>query len=187
MIETWSTLEELDWSWEQLAAELGETFLDFTKGQIFYVQVRRAVEDKQVEPERPSLIRRLRGSLTGHGPGNADPLVQFYRMDFCLYCECAGPAESGGSVQLSPEQQEQILALGWAQPEGKNRARWGYPNYCAYFPHEGGRISIPPVQMLAGDYRDLVDAPRAAQLAIDTLRGPLDAPSPDRLTIVRRG
>lgn len=184
MFETWSTTERPEWSWERFHAELSETLLDLTKGEMLTVEVPR---DPPHEPPRSNLLTRAYWSLTGGGPRDIDPLLQFNRMDLCLYCSCGGPVESGGWVRLSSEQQAQIVALGWAQPEGKDRARWGYPNYWAYFPHEGGTISSPPLERLTGDYRELVDAGAAARLAIDTLGGPLGAESPGGLTVARRG
>lgn len=188
MFETGSTTERPELTWQQFHAELSETLLDLTKGEILTVEVLR---EPPVEPAEPDTtqnrVTRLIRSLTRSEPCDEAPLLQFFRMDLCLYCECAGPVESGGWVRYSAEQQQQIAALGWAQPVGKDRKRWGYPQYCAYFPHEGETISLPPVQRLTGDWRDLVDAPAAAGLAIDTLRGPMGVTSTGGLTVVRRG
>ncbi len=151
------------------------------------VQVLRDPAEEVGEPDRPGIAARLMQSLTRSKPRDEPPALQFFRMDDTLYGECTGPVESGGWVQYSPEQKDQIAALGWAQAEGKDRGRGGYPQYCVYFPHEGGILSRPPEAKVRGDYRQLVDARRAAKLAVHTLRGPLGVSAPDGLTVQRRG
>lgn len=184
MFETWSTTERPEWSWERFHAELCETLLDLTEGEILTVRVPR---DPSAVPPRQGFLTRMHWSLTRGGEGEVDPFLQFFRMRDTLYCTCGGPVESGGSVRLAPLQQQYIQSLGWAQAEGNDRKRWGYPNYCAYFPHDGEHFSRPAPAHIRGEYRDLVDGPRASELAVQTLRGPLQASSPVDVSVKREG
>ena len=98
------------------------------------------------------------------GPASdQDRYVRFVRRAEVLFGECPGAVVDGGSLELSPQQQSDLLDMGWGPPDlGPS----DYPNYRAVW-----RPAEPvtrPVEFLSEE-----DAREAAQFAIDTLRGPL--------------
>lgn len=82
VFESWTTTESPDCSWEDLGTHLQATFLDLTKGQIFYVEVRRGPLAPRREVENPNPLRQLIRSVRGGPSPDADPVLNFYRMDF---------------------------------------------------------------------------------------------------------
>lgn len=170
--------------WAQFHAGLAATMFDLEHTTFLNIRVPRA--PGRGEPEsfpQPGLFNQL----FGRRRRPVDPLLQFFRMAYCLYGECAGPVEDGGGVWFNDEQKHALAALGWAQAQGEFRENRGFPNYCVYFPHHEGRLSEPPRQRDGGRYQEVVDFDRAATLAIDTLRGPLVVESPGQLRIERTG
>ncbi len=116
---------------------------------------------------------------------DTDPFVAFVRMRDSLYGNCGGPADSDGWVRLTGEQQAGIEALGWARATGEERDHWGYPNYRVYFPHGKQGLADPSYDPPFPPYDEGVNFDEAARLAVDTLRGPLGADTPRKLTVIR--
>lgn len=173
--------------WAQFRADLAATLADLGRtqeGQMVNISVRREERPVASGPRMGPGRRLIRG-VFGTRVRDIDPLIQFYKFAGCLYGETAGPADSDGWVQLSADQQAGIEALGWARATGRDRGRWGYPNYCVYFPHADGVLSQPVRTPVTQPYPEVVDAERAAGLAVDTLRGPLAADTPRKLLVVR--
>lgn len=168
--------------WDHFRAGLVAVLLDQNDGGMFNVQLKAEV----VPPVRAP-ARSLLGRLLGRHRHSIPPALQFFRIEECLFCACVGPLEDGGGAALSAAQQSAIRRLGWRQATGDQRERFGWPAFRAYFPHEGEDIAVPPSLPPPGPYPKNVDAERAARLAIDTLRGPLGARTPQDLTVSRSG
>ncbi len=187
MYPTQSTTEVATDDWARFHADLVVTLADLGlthEGQMLNISVTRPQKPDVQEPRVGPLRRLIRAALGRQGR-DMDPLLQFYRMRDSLYGECAGPADSDGWVKLTPEQQVGIETLGWARATGKDRGRWGYPNYCVYFPHRDGKLYDPHYDGPFPPYAEGVDIEEAARLAVDTLRGPLGADTPRKLTVIR--
>jgi hypothetical protein len=174
-------------SWPEFQAELRDTLLDLGLKSMLHVRVRDWARPAAAEPAAAHGHFAKLHSLFGGEERDAEPALSFFRMDEGLYGDCSGPVEDGGWVRYSAEQRRQITDLGWAQATGKDRGMWGFPAYCVYFPHEGELLSRPLKALIPGSYRDLVDVGRAARLAVDTLRGPLGAATPEGLRVDRNG
>ena len=100
--------------------------------------------------------------------------LQFARVvmrgfeDQVLWGETSGALEDGGTADLDFEQQQQILDLGWSPPDGLSE----FPNYQMVWQRDDGKAWIKKS-----------DAKDAADVACQTLRGPLRVMSPGRVTV----
>lgn len=141
-----------------------------------------ATPSREDLPEPPS---RLRWWLRGRRGRTGAPWLSFMRADECLYLTFSGPVEDGGWVILSPRQRAGLEALGWKQSQRsrRDRKRWSWPHYCAYFPVGPGGVGDPS-NLPRGLYEEMVDFGAAAHLAVDTLRGPLGAQAPEDLRVM---
>lgn len=169
--------------WAEFAVDLAATLVDLHEDQVCTVWVRRPA--KLPEPATQGVLRRMLDAALRRQVRDTDPFVQFFWMCGCLYGNCGGAADSDGWVQLTAQQQAGIEALGWARATGKDRDRWGYPNYRSYFPHADGVLSRPPGEPVRQPYPEAVYIDQAARLAVDTLRGPLGADTPRKLRVTR--
>lgn len=178
-------------SWERFHTDLSASISDLADGAFLIVHTERTPEERNATvPEPPDLFQSVWRKIAGTSERNADPFVFFQRVGRHVVCDASGPADLNGPVQLTRAQQAWVVALGWAEPvKDRDRTYWGVAHYRAYFPHDGvpARMSgrkLPPEQE-GLDYRDLVDADRAARMAVDTLAGPFAVPSPRRLRVER--
>lgn len=188
MYPTQSTTQVATDDWAVFAADLAATLPDLHPDQICTISVPRGgtTPAQARAAAKVGLIRTLLDVLKRRRQArDTDPFVSFFRMRNSLYGECGGPTDSDGWVRLTAEQQAGIEALGWARATGKERDHWGYPNYCVYFPHWEGVLCRPTGQQVTLPYPAAVDVDRAVRLAIDTLRGPLGADTPRKLTVDR--
>jgi len=106
------------------------------------------------------------------------PYVQFSRFETTLLGECSGATSFGGPVDLTPDQDAAIRALGWQHPD--DVPTWGpqgVRNYRCRWP------SVPPGGPAPAAYPDRDVTRLAAALAVDTLRGPLAVASPEELIL----
>lgn len=78
---------------------------------------------------RDGVVRPARfGGLVAERRGPVLPYVQALRIGDVLVVEASGSVQIGGTVPLSDAEHEQLLALGWAVPDG------GVANYRGQYP-----------------------------------------------------
>lgn len=170
-------------SWGEFAADLEATLRDLPDDGFVIV----SPPDPPVDPTvpRPSLWRRIFGP---EATADAEPYVQYQRLGNCLSCECGGPADGRlrGPVQITPEQQAQLAAIGWRPGWVKRPTDPPHANYRVYFPHNGDDPGeIPEDPALDLPYPVSVDIAAAAELCVQTMRDVFTLDSPTRLEVQR--
>lgn len=115
------------------------------------------VGEPAAEPEpRRGLFRR-----------RSDPaptrFVQFLRIGDEVTAECVGATSFGGYVDIAPDDDERLRALGWQAPGGSREPDWGAPNYRIHSrPSDSDRLTGLAVESLEvlGVAPDIVELTR---------------------------
>lgn len=167
--------------WEGLRDRLRSELAGMADGEFVIVALLRP---RWPAPKRAGLLARL---FRSGGAPDGQAYVQFLRIQHVLHAECVGAKEISGSIALTPAQREQILALGWAEPSQLAR-EIGVKQY----EHSPNFVMLLPSKEVAASPQPAPErviaacAGSAAELAIDTLRGPFGAIAAADIDITRQ-
>lgn len=115
-------------------------------------------------PERDGVVRPRRlGGLLPERRGPQRPYAQAIRIGSALRAELAGPPSLGGTFPWTTEEQERILAHGWAVPD--DGPVFATPNYVRTWRDHVGDAEAAAAALVAA-LRDLADCPDAAGVVV---------------------
>ena len=173
-------------SWEQWASRVAAELADLADGEWLTVTTAPAAAPgpqgsphgsapyaaEPADRARRWSLRRGSPSTSGAHDAMADVFLQARRLDGVLALECISDTEFEGLSDLSAEQEQALLTLGWGQ-DGHE------PAFHRTYAH-----ASPGVDGTDGT-GDLGAATEAARLMRDSLETVLGAPSPESVVLRR--